>query len=136
VDSRAVADALGTDPKTLRRFLRSDASSVTPVGSGGRYEFAEEDMLTMHAEFAEWMAGSAPKPQPTPKPVQRVRTPRSAMDRDRAVWLEEGPVTLPDIRQPAVLQAVRAAEAARERRLTALMMQAGLTTRPRTSARV
>lgn len=127
MDSTAVAAALNTDPKTLRRFLRSDASSVTPVGSGGRYVFDEGDMPTIASEFSTWVAGVAPKPQPAVKPVQLPRTARSEHDRDRQVWEEEGPVTLPDIRIPAVLRAVRAAEAAREARLLHLMRQAGLT---------
>ena len=134
MDSRAVASALGTDSKTLRRFLRSDASSVTPVGSGGRYTFDEVDMDTIRSEFATWSAGAPVKV--APKPKARTRAPRSAQSRDEAVWTEEGPVTLPDITNPAVLRSVRISEAAREQRLMALMRQAGLTTRPRTSARV
>lgn len=132
MDSRAVASALKTDPKTLRRFLRSDASSVTPVGSGGRYTFDENDLPTMREEFATWSVGVVAKPARV-KPA-RVR-PRAA-NRDQAVWDEEGPVVLPDISNPQILRSVRASEAARERRLLALMRRAGLTTQPRTSARV
>jgi hypothetical protein len=134
MDSRAVAVELGTDAKTLRRFLRSDGSSVTPVGSGGRYTFDEADMPTIREEFATWSAGAViVKPAPTPK-VRRV--PRSPQSRDKAIWAEEGPVTLPDIRNPHVLRAVRISEAAREARLCAMMRRAGLTTTPRPSARV
>jgi hypothetical protein len=134
MDSQAVASAVGTDPRTLRRFLRSDASSVTPVGSGGRYVFDEADMPTIKAEFATWSAGVVAKPTPTPK--VRARVPRSPRSRDEAIWADEGDVVLPDISNPAILRSVRASEAAREQRLVALMMQAGLTTTPRTSARV
>lgn len=133
MDSRAVASALDTDPKTLRRFLRSDTSSVTPVGSGGRYVFDEADLPTMRTEFGVWSQSIAPKPVVTRKPK---RAPRANYNRDEAVWAEEGPVNLPDIKQPAILHSVRVSEAARETRLVALMRQAGLTTRPRPSARV
>jgi hypothetical protein len=133
MDSRAVASALDTDPKTLRRFLRSETSSVTPVGSGGRYVFDEADLPIMRAEFGVWSQSIAPKPVVTRKPK---RVPRANYNRDEAVWAEEGPVNLPDIKQPAILRSVRVSEAARETRLVALMRQAGLTTRPRPSARV
>lgn len=134
MDSRDVASALGTDSKTLRRFLRSDASTVTPVGSGGRYAFDEADMPTIRDEFGVWLAGAPVKAPPVAKVRPRVaRTPQA---RDKAIWEDEGDVVLPDISNPEILRAVRASEAAREARLLGLMAKAGLTTRPRTSARV
>ncbi|WP_329407674.1 hypothetical protein OG563_36745 [Nocardia vinacea] len=41
--TRQVAEALGTDPKTLRMFLRASADD-TAVGSGKRYSFSANDV--------------------------------------------------------------------------------------------
>lgn len=54
-----VAADLNTDPRTLRKFLRSDAAkSITPVGKGKRYTFTKGDMRSLRSQFAAW---SAPK---------------------------------------------------------------------------
>lgn len=47
------------DAKTLRQFFRSSASTVEAVGSGGRYEFAIEDVPTIEKEFKAWKEGHA-----------------------------------------------------------------------------
>lgn len=57
--AKQVATELGTEAKTLRQFFRSDASTVEAVGSGGRYEFAREDLGKIKTEFEAWKAGHA-----------------------------------------------------------------------------
>lgn len=63
--AKQVASILSTnlkttvDAKTLRQFFRSPASTVEAVGSGGRYEFAVEDIPTIEKEFEAWKAGHA-----------------------------------------------------------------------------
>lgn len=57
--AKQVATALNTEAKTLRQFFRSDASTVEAVGSGGRYEFAEEDLPQIKAEFEKWKSEHA-----------------------------------------------------------------------------
>lgn len=47
------ATELGTDGKTLRRFLRQDPTYKN-AGSGGRYEFRTGDMPQLTEKFAEW----------------------------------------------------------------------------------
>jgi hypothetical protein len=127
MDTRAVADQLGTDPKTLRRFLRSSASSVTPVGSGGRYAFTNDQLPTMRREFDGWTASQADKPVAvTSSRKTSPKTKRTQADRDAEVWAEEGDVVMPDIRIPAVRRAVRMAAAARVERLEALLRERGL----------
>lgn len=50
--SEAAAE-LGTDGKTLRRFLRQD-STYKNAGSGGRYEFTTADMPKLTEKFNAW----------------------------------------------------------------------------------
>jgi hypothetical protein len=57
--AKQVATILGTEAKTLRQFFRSPASTIEPVGSGGRYEFLETDVPKIKAEFDAWKAGHA-----------------------------------------------------------------------------
>lgn len=52
--AKQVAHRCGTDAKTMRKFFRSSASTVEPVGQGGRYEFAAEDLPTIKQEFNAW----------------------------------------------------------------------------------
>lgn len=54
--SKLVASELGTEPRTLRRFLRDDPT-YRNAGSGGRYTFTMSDMPTLKKRFAKWQAG-------------------------------------------------------------------------------
>ncbi len=51
--TREVADKVGTDPKTLRMFLRA-SNDYEAVGSGSRYAFTAKDVAPMKARFAKW----------------------------------------------------------------------------------
>jgi hypothetical protein len=138
MDSRAVADALGTDPKTLRRFLREPSTSFTPVGSGGRYSFTPEDVETLRAEFTPWAARQAARiatkapaaPVGTPGTKAARKASLTQLDRDRLVWEEEARVSgtpvLADLRNPRVRALVRAQAQAAEDRLMAQLLRAGL----------
>lgn len=62
--AKQVATRIGTDAKTLRKFFRTDASTVEPVGQGGRYEFDAADLPKIREEFEKWNSGKttrAPK---------------------------------------------------------------------------
>lgn len=48
-----VADKLKTDPRTLRRFLRS---SEQGVGTGKRYEFDTKSVTALKKRFDSWRA--------------------------------------------------------------------------------
>lgn len=61
-----MATRIGTDAKTLRKFFRSSASTVEPVGQGGRYEFDAEDMPKIKSEFETWQSGQK-RGRPTKK---------------------------------------------------------------------
>ncbi|MES3639876.1 hypothetical protein Q9Q75_25730 [Mycobacterium intracellulare] len=51
--TKAVAERLGTDPKTLRVFLRATSQGV---GSGSRYSFTTKDVAPLKTKFAKWAA--------------------------------------------------------------------------------
>jgi hypothetical protein len=51
--TKAVAEKLGTDPKTLRVFLRATSEGV---GSGSRYAFTAKDIAPLKAKFTKWAA--------------------------------------------------------------------------------
>ncbi|MFE5480534.1 hypothetical protein ACFQ9R_32875 [Nocardia sp. NPDC056541] len=51
--TKQVAEALGTDAKTLRVFLRA-SNDYTAVGSGKRYAFSTKDVGTMKTRFTKW----------------------------------------------------------------------------------
>jgi len=52
--AKQVATRIGTDSKTLRKFFRSSASTVEPVGQGGRYVFDADKLPQIKAEFDAW----------------------------------------------------------------------------------
>lgn len=52
--AKEAAAELGTDGRTLRRFLRTPDSGFVPVGSGGSYSFSTGDMPKLRAAFAKW----------------------------------------------------------------------------------
>lgn len=139
MDTRAIADNLGTDPKTLRRFLRDPGTSFTPVGSGGRYSFTQADLVSIAREFGPWQrrqaAKTAGKASVTPGGTRVTTAPPRALltqlDRDRLVWEAEeallgGPPVIEDLRNPRVRAQVRAAAQAADDRLTAKLLAAGL----------
>jgi hypothetical protein len=75
--AKQVAGRCGTDAKTMRKFFRSKASTVEPVGQGGRYEFAAEDLPKIKREFDAWRkkadsrAGSSPINTPAKQALQK-----------------------------------------------------------------
>lgn len=52
-----MAEELGTDSRTFRKFLRSDASPYEPVGQGARYVFDHDDVGEVKTRFADWSTG-------------------------------------------------------------------------------
>ena len=58
LSAKEAAIRLGTNARTLRKFLRSKQSPVDPVGQGNRYEFDSQDMKRMKKAFASWSNGT------------------------------------------------------------------------------
>lgn len=123
MDTKSVAEELGTDAKILRRFLRQ-VGPVETVGSGGRYQFTKADLPHLKELFAKWAKGKNVKPSPVPKP--RVPANDQAA-RDRAVWAEDPrPIIIEDIRDPQVRAAVKKLAQEQESRLDARLLARGL----------
>ena len=57
--AKQVARRIGTDPKTFRKWLRSDASPYIAVGQGARYEFPVEDLNDIRNAFNAWQKARA-----------------------------------------------------------------------------
>lgn len=128
-----VAVELGITARQLRQFLRSAVSTYVAVGSGARYEFTKADLPTLRRRYAEWSGNgrgrTTPRTDRTPK--ARTSTPRpSQAEIDAEVWAEEeaenGPVVLPDIRDPRVRHRVSQLAREQEDRLMLRLMAVGL----------
>lgn len=59
--AKQIATRIGTDSKTLRKFFRSTASTVKPVGQGGRYNFDAAELPKIQAEFEKWNTNKKPR---------------------------------------------------------------------------
>lgn len=52
-----VAAELGTDPRTLRKFLRdSRGEGKAVVGKGARYSFEKREIRSLKSQFGKWLA--------------------------------------------------------------------------------
>lgn len=101
------ATELGTDPKTLRRFLRQDPTFVN-AGSGGRYTFIDEDLPGLRDRFGTWQG-------------------RPKGSKGTTITDEPGlPHTIIRSREARDVAAVRALSAARVDRLEAALKANGL----------
>lgn len=75
--AKQVATRIGTDAKQLRKFFRDPASGYAAVGQGGRYDFAETELIQIKTAFDAWNATKVRrtrKPAPTVPTVPRTRT--------------------------------------------------------------
>ena len=129
MDTKQAAQAIGTEARVLRRFLRDPKNNHCTVGSGSRYDFKEDQLEGLKREFMSWQ-------QAKPAAVRAPRDPDAKQrEIDQAVWAEElelrarrglGPVVLGDLRDRNVLARVRRVAQAREDRLNERLMAAGL----------
>lgn len=133
MDTKEVAQAIGTTPRVLRQFLRSAFSTFVPVGSGARYDFTERELPTITRRFTDWQREGKPrpegikKPKTTSSPSSTAARKREAQKiRDQEVWSEEGNIVLDDIRDPRVRERVRRDAQAAEDRLMEMLLAANL----------
>jgi hypothetical protein len=126
MDTKTVATLLGTQARVLRRWLRSDGSTFTAVGSGARYEFTERDVATIRTRFNAWQSANGRPDVPVEAPMPIDAPDHTPPVNDAAVWDEEGAVVMADIRDPRVRERVRQIAAEQERRLDIALIAAGL----------
>lgn len=127
MDTTEVATAIGTTPRVLRQFLRSQFSTFQAVGSGARYDFDSKEMASLTQRFEQWRGAGKPKSTdiPRPKPAGKTKTDKRR-EKDMAEWAEEGEIKLPDIRDPRVRARVKRDAQAAEDRLMLQLMAAGM----------
>jgi predicted Zn-dependent peptidase len=128
MDTSEVAEKLGTTPRILRQFLRSPSSTFVAVGSGSRYDFTAKDLDTLRKRFADWQGAGKPKPN-TPKKDKAPKGEKASGEpskKDAAVWFEEGPIRIEDIRDPRVRARVKRDAQAAEMRLMLLLLAKGM----------
>lgn len=54
-----VAASLNTDPRTLRKFLRSNDSGIESVGKGKRYSITAAQVRSLRSKFTKWETAAA-----------------------------------------------------------------------------
>ena len=69
ISAAALADELGTDARTTRRFLRADLAArteqgkvnegVTAPGKGSQWAIEKRDVRALKARFTKWSAAQA-----------------------------------------------------------------------------
>ena len=130
MDTRAVAEACGTEPKILRRYLRDPSCPIKPVGSGARYQFTQGDIETIRTGFQVWSSNNVTVPRQRSRHHQMSDAEIQRM-RDQEVWDEEdrlrgGPLVIEDIRDPRVRAQVRARAQERIDRLDQRLLARGM----------
>jgi predicted Zn-dependent peptidase len=98
------------------------------VGSGSRYDFTAKDLDTLRKRFADWQGAGKPKPN-TPKKDKAPKGEKASGEpskKDAAVWFEEGPIRIEDIRDPRVRARVKRDAQAAEMRLMLLLLAKGM----------
>jgi len=74
--AKQVATRIGTDAKTLRKFLRSPSSPYEAVGQGSRYEFPQDDLKKIKKAFDRWQSKKRVPAKPaeaTPTPTKQLK---------------------------------------------------------------
>jgi hypothetical protein len=61
LSTKEAAAEIGTDARTLRKFIRSESCEFDAVGQGKRYEFSKGEVNKLKKAFLAWSGGAAPK---------------------------------------------------------------------------
>lgn len=59
---KEIAQELDTDPRTVRKFLRSDAKErgIETPGKGSRWAIEKRELRSMRTRFNKWVAARTP----------------------------------------------------------------------------
>ncbi|MET0416562.1 MAG: hypothetical protein ABW022_11140 [Actinoplanes sp.] len=129
MDTTEVAKRIGTTPRILRAFLRSEYSTFEAVGSGARYDFTETEVPTIDKRFNAWRSAGKPRAEvKSQAPAKKTRSEKTKSQtvRDAEVWAEETPPVLEDLRDPRIRARVRKDARAAEDRLATLLLAKGM----------
>jgi len=70
LNTTEIAAEFGTDSRTLRKFLRSEAGTNSKVGKGARWALRATEVSKLRKRFAEWDAArTAPDAPETDAPA-------------------------------------------------------------------
>lgn len=75
-----LAEQLGTDTKSLRKFLRSHLPKDVQPGQGGRYSFDKAEVTKLTKAYTKWSEGKPEKVEGESKP----KSSRSRKKKDEA----------------------------------------------------
>jgi predicted transcriptional regulator len=78
ITTAELATELGTTPREVRKFLRSDESPISSVGKGSRYSIEKRDIRSLRSKFSKWdEARKAAKTDNAPEAPEGDDTPES-----------------------------------------------------------
>lgn len=86
---KEAAAEIGTDPRTLRKFIRSNSCDFDPVGQGNRYEFTKGEVGKLKKQFLAWSGGATKTEAPTSKKKGKKTPPIEEVDEDIMDDVEE-----------------------------------------------
>lgn len=81
--STEAAEEIGTTPRLLRRFLRSNDSWKNAT-QAGRYEFTESELKSLQIQFNKWHSG-----RKTRRTVKIENEELEYLDQDKGISIEE-----------------------------------------------
>lgn len=106
--STEAAEEIGTTPRLLRRFLRSNDSWKNAT-QAGRYEFTESEVASLKKQFDRWQAGRKVR-----RVVNMENDELDYLDQDKGISVEEMHQLTDDI---GLRKQVLSRRVARQRRL-------------------
>jgi hypothetical protein len=85
--TKDLADELGTDGKTLRKFLRSHLPKDSQPGQGGRYSFEKKDLASLKKAWLKWSEkrDAEDVKKPTDKTDKKTKSEKTAKTPKKAV---------------------------------------------------
>lgn len=67
ITPKELAVKLDSDPRTVRKFLRSDAGFNATVGKGQRWAIEARQVASLRKRFNAWVAAKSPAEDATPE---------------------------------------------------------------------
>lgn len=87
--TKEVAEELGTDGKTLRKFLRSHLPKDAQPGQGGRYAFDKKDIAGLKKAWVKWSENKVDKDEPAEAKGKKPRASKSKAKAEPVVEVED-----------------------------------------------